>query len=249
MDSRLETTLAALRKQYDAAYARANVSPRYTGADEKPVFALDTDGPEMTLRVQGPMDDWWGGCDVRALIAEMDEAKPKALRLLIESPGGLVGDGLALYSDLAQRKREGMALRTEAVGIVASAAVLPFLAADKADRKMAEGSLVMVHNVWAMTFVAGDADDIEREMGKTMKALKALSGSYAGIVSKATGIALNDVKAAMTAETWYSATEAVETGYAGAVMEAAAQETEEDRELAKQARAAMSQFMIERNML
>ena len=73
------------------------------------------------------MDPFWGGCDVPALIAELDKAKPKSLRVLIESPGGLVSYGLALFNDLSPGGSVTVWLsRLEAAGIVASAAVLPF---------------------------------------------------------------------------------------------------------------------------
>ena len=136
-----------------------------------------------------------GGCDVPGLIAELDEAKPDALRVLVESPGGLVSYGLALYSDLAARRREGMALRTEARGIVASAAVLPFLAAEGDDRTMSDGSLLMVHEVWGGFFFAGPADDLEKESSKQVKAMRAMTTTYAGIVQKATALSAAAVKA------------------------------------------------------
>ena len=241
--------IKSLKAQYERAYARAGVEATIVPGGERPLFALIKDGDETTLRVQGPMDPFWGGCDVPALIAELDEANPKSLRVLIESPGGLVSYGLALFNDLARRQREGMALRTESAGIVASAAVLPFLAAPKENRTVTEGSLLMVHEVWGGFFFVGSASELETEAAKQVKAMSAMTSTYAGIVEKATGMSAKDVKSALADETWYSAKEAVDAGYAAQVAEASPKDDEDEGEQARQtaqARAALSQFMLTR---
>ena len=102
------------------------------------VLETSQDGDEMVMRIQGPLDDWYG-VSAKEIIAKLDEANPKKLRLLIESPGGFVTEGLALYSDLRARTKAGTTIISEARGLVASAAILPFLAADT--RYMGEGSI------------------------------------------------------------------------------------------------------------
>ena len=177
------------------------------------------------------------------LIAELDNAKPKALKLLIDSPGGLVSFGFALYSDLVARQREGMSLVTEARGIVASAAVLPFLAAGADDRTMGDASMLMIHNVWGFLMFMGDANQLRAEADKQIKAMDAMTDNYAAIVGKATGMKAADVTAAMDAETWYSAAESVEAGFAAEVAEKA-EDSKEQARLRETARQALAQFRL-----
>ena len=106
---------------------------------------------------------------------------------------------------------------------------------------MTEGSLVMVHEVWGGFFFAGPADNLESEAGKQVTAMRALSSTYAGIVEKATGTKLADVRSAMKDETWYSAKEALDAGYAGSMAEATPdRDPEAEARLNEQARGALS---------
>lgn len=233
--------LTRLRAEYNRVYARSGSQARVANSPdpERRCFALAQDGNEHILRVQGPLDSWWGGANVPELIAELDKAQPMSLRVLIESPGGLVSDGLALYSDLRARAREGMGLSTEARGIVASAAVLPFLAAPPEARSMGDGSMIMVHNVWTALFLVGDSGEIRSEAEKAANAAEKMSDTYASILVDRTGMASDTARAAMNAETWYSAADAVEAGYAARVVEDVA---EDDIEARKKMKAAIQSY-------
>ena len=111
-------------------------------------------------RISGVLDEWFG-MDVRALIAELDKLQPTAITLLVESPGGLVADGLAIYSDLMRRAENGVTVTAEARGLVASAAVLPYLAAST--RVLGDGSQIMVHSPWGGIFWIGSSAEIRAE--------------------------------------------------------------------------------------
>ena len=97
-------TLALIAARYRAVQDRAGVSlrcldPEADNAPESAEVEAGEDGA-VTVRIQGPLDGWFG-FDVRALIADLDEAAPKSIHLLIESPGCFLSDGLALYADLS----------------------------------------------------------------------------------------------------------------------------------------------------
>ena len=235
--------LGRLRREYNTVLAHAS-RPELPDAPDPSARCLvlaalhsadSDDAGEYELRVQGPMDPFWGGCNVPALIAELDEAKPSKLKVLVDSPGGWVAYGFSLYSDLMARRRAGMALTCEARGLVASAAVLPFLAADTEHRTMGDASLAMVHPVWGMAFEVGDADDIEASMSKTLKAMRAMNATYIAALAKRTGMTYAAAETAMKAETWYSAEEAVSAGLAGAVVE----DADEDEKMETSAQAAL----------
>ena len=232
----VQAFVAARAAVYRTWQARAGVSLRCLedGAapeDVPPIAAVESgeDPDSLTVRVQGPLDDWYG-FDVRALIRELDEAKPQSIHLLIESPGGFLSDGLALYNDLRARARDGVAVTAEARGVVASAAVLPFLAADR--RTMTTGTELMVHNPWSFVLLAGTADDIEREIQKVLAGLRSAEKTYRDVMVSRTGASRQKVTGWLKNETWFSPDEAVDGGLATAVIDDAAATAEAD-ELAR----------------
>ena len=234
-----ERSLASARERYAAAAERAGMTLPEPGDGTAVRMEKDGDGT-VTLRVSGPFDSFWG-LDVRGLIKDLDEAEPKAIHMLVESPGGIVADGLALYADLTRRKAKGVKVTAQVVGLAASAATLPLMAAEKDGRTAVEGSLVMIHNAWTMAFIAGDKSDFEAATKKVLNALGAIDATVAGIVSKATGMTLKAAKAALDAETWYDAEAAVEAGIVARIDDAAP-DKEPDDEARAMARAALASF-------
>ena len=178
------------------------------------VLETSQDGDEMVMRIQGPLDDWYG-VSAKDIIAKLDEANPKKLRLLIESPGGFVSEGLALYSDLRARATNGTEITAEARGLVASAAILPFLSADT--RLMGEGSMLMVHEPWGCLFACGTASELEKWGSQTTKALRSMTKTFVNVLSDRTEDTKKSVAELLADETWYTSDEAIEAGYASAM--------------------------------
>ena len=125
------------------------------------------------------------------------------LTVHINSPGGVVTDGLAIYNILRKHPGHVTAIID---GLCASAATFVALAAD--ENVMAEHSLIMVHNPW--TVISGDAT----QMRKTADTLDVHSREMAALYTERTGLSGEKVAAIMEAETWYNAYEAVEAGFA-----------------------------------
>lgn len=171
-----------------------------------------------TVRIQGPMDDFVG-VPARQIIQALDEAEEEnEIVVLVDSPGGMVTEGLALYADLRARAAAGVKIRTEARGLVASAATLPFLAGD--ERVMGDGSMIMVHEPFSCLIACGSAESIRKTSAAVVNALTAHSKNYAGIVANRTFLTKAKAAEVMAAETWYSAEEAIADGYADKVTEA-----------------------------
>jgi hypothetical protein len=126
----------------------------------------------------------------------------------INSPGGNVWDGLAIYNMLRGRQAP---VTTRVVGIAASIASVIALAGDSIE--MAEASLFMIHDPSGM--VAGTSDD----MRKMANALDQHAEILAGIYTKRTGKTSAQIRAAMTAETWFTAQEAIQFGLADKTTE------------------------------
>ena len=127
----------------------------------------------------------------------------KDILLSINSPGGSVFDGLAIYNAL---RSSGANVTVKVMGIAASIASVIAMAGKKI--VMPENTFMMVHNPWS--FAIGNANDM-REMADVLDKLgESLVGTY---VSR-TGKSAEEVKALLDAETYLTAAEAVDLGFA-----------------------------------
>ena len=245
----LRALVEARAAAYRAIQARAGVSLRCLdpeAAAAPPITSLtvgaDDDARALAVRVQGPLDAWFG-FDVRALISDLDEAAPQSIHLLIESPGGFLSDGLALYNDLRARARSGVTVTAEARGVVASAAVLPFLAADT--RTMTTGTELMIHNPWSLLLMAGTADDIEDAVTKVVGGLRSAEKTNREVLVERTGASRQKVTTWLKDETWFAPEEAVDGGFATAVIEdAAAATTAQDVQARAVARRVLAAWRL-----
>ena len=138
-------------------------------------------------------------------------SKTKTPRILvrIDSPGGDVFDGIAIYNDLV---RHPASVHVEITGLAASAASVIAMAGDRIE--IAESAFVMIHKAWS--FALGN----EADMIKTAEVLAKVDRSLVSVYARATGQSEDTVIRWMEAETWFSGTEAVQAGLADAVTEA-----------------------------
>jgi ATP-dependent protease ClpP protease subunit len=158
-----------------------------------------------------------GGMSSRSFAEQLKALGPvEELTIRINSPGGSVFEGLAMYNALKGHPAARKIARVE--GIAASAASFLLQAAD--DRQVAEASFVMVHRAWAMA--VGDADT----MLSTAAQLEQDDAVLAGIYASRSGRKPEEFAALMEAETWFTGPEAIEAGLADRLIEfpAAAEE-------------------------
>ena len=124
----------------------------------------------------------------------------------INSPGGDLFEGVAIYNVL---KSCGKPVNIIVDGMAASAASLIAMAGQKVT--MGTGTLMMVHR--AMAMVGGHADDM-RKMADT---LDTVTASAADLYVAKTGMKKDDILSMMAAETWMSAQDCVDKGFADEV--------------------------------
>ena len=150
-------------------------------------------------------EDWFGGSGIsaKAFSDALQSVGPGPLVVEINSPGGNVWDGLAIYNMLRGRQAP---VTTRVVGIAASIASIIALAGDTIE--MADASLFMIHDPSGM--VAGTSED----MRKMANALDQHAEILANIYVKRTGKTSAQIRAAMSAETWFTAQEAIQFGLA-----------------------------------
>ena len=149
------------------------------------------------------------GVDAKSFIDDVKNLpKDTSVLLRINSPGGSVIDGLAIY-DAVNRLPQKVTSRIE--GIAASMASVIALAADEV--VMSENSLYMIHNVWGGE--VGDSDDLRKAADLMDKMGERLVNIY---VSK-TGKSEEQIRSWMDEETWFNSSEAVEAGFVNIVEE------------------------------
>lgn len=145
---------------------------------------------------------YWG-VTATEFVDELLAIDAETIELHVNSPGGDVFDGLAIMNALADHPAT---VNVVVDGIAASAASFIAMAGDS--MKMNRGSQLMIHD--AIGFCYGNAGDME----DTAALLSRISDTIAGIYADRAGGKADDWRDLMRAETWYSATEAVDAGLA-----------------------------------
>lgn len=145
--------------------------------------------------------------DFGAQLATAEASGEKRVAVRINSGGGNWAEGQSMYDML---KASALKVDTYCVGLVASAATLPFMAGNK--RLIAAHGRLMIHNCasGAMGGIADFEVAIEQQ--------KAINESMAQLYASATGQPLADIVAMMQKTTFLDAETAVALGFATGIM-------------------------------
>lgn len=173
--------------------------------------AEDTTQPVEILIYDQIGKDWWDGSGMNAkdfADALKPIAKDREILVCINSPGGNVWDGLAIYHMLRER-RDKVVCRID--GIAASIASIIALAGREV--RMPRNSMMMIHDPSGVCM--GDAD-LMREMADKLDKHK---GVLVNIYEEKTGKPRKEIEDAMSAETWFTGEEAAEFGLADAATD------------------------------
>ncbi|HTT98575.1 MAG TPA: ATP-dependent Clp protease proteolytic subunit [Rhizomicrobium sp.] len=165
---------------------------------------------ERVLFVTGPIEDYGASLITAQLLFLEAENPKKEISMYINSPGGIVTAGLAIY-DTMQYIRPSV--QTFCVGQAASAASLLLMAGKKGERFCLPNSRILVHQPSASYY--GQAADIARHAQEIVKLKKRLNEIYA----KHTGQSVEAVEKALDRDTYMTAEEAKAFGLIDTVME------------------------------
>jgi len=145
------------------------------------------------------------GWDVQAVnvIQDIQDTKDDEINVIISSGGGSAFEGLMIYDALKSSNKK---INTKILGLGASAASVIFMAGD--NREMGEGSLIMVHNSWSMFM--GNKEEVESQLGT----LEAIDKRITSIYVNATGLPEEEVKQLLKDESFLSAEESIQLGFA-----------------------------------
>lgn len=156
-------------------------------------------------------EDFFGdGISARNVVRELNAAGPlERIEVRINSPGGVVADGNAIYNALVRHQARVV---VNIDGHALSAASVIAMAGD--DILMAENAMMMIHEAWGVT--RGPAADHEA----SATVLRKLSEAAANVYAKRSGLGREELLKLMADETWFTADEAKDKGLCTEVVPA-----------------------------
>lgn len=172
-------------------------------------FSMASKSDEVAeISIFDEIDPFWG-IGPKQFKDELDKVRgAKSIKLLLNSPGGSVFDGMAVYNLLASVRDK---LDVEVIGLAASIASIIAMAGKSLT--VAEGAYLMIHDPF--TLAVGGADDLR----KTADLLDTMKGEFVAIYAKRSGLSDTEIADMMSEETWFTASEAVDKGFADGVEE------------------------------
>lgn len=166
------------------------------------------------LYIFGDITAWgqWGEDDpdrsAYNIVNELKAVKASNINVRINSYGGDVSEGLAIYNTL---RGSGKNVVTYCDGFACSAASVVFMAGSK--RVMSPASLLMIHNAW--TIAMGNSDELRKQADDLETITQASVEAY----KLGANISEEEIKDLMDHETWILPAEAKEWGFATDIAE------------------------------
>lgn len=158
------------------------------------------------IRKKDWIDEWLGtgqdATDAYSLKDALAIVDTPNLTVRINSYGGSVSEGLAIYSLLSEFKGH---LKTIVDGFACSAASIIFMAGK--ERVVPENGLLMIHNAW--TEARGDSN----VMKKVAEDLEKITQPSLNIYVSKTNLSEEEIKEKMDREEWITSQEAYEWGF------------------------------------
>lgn len=193
------------------------------------LFSVENSGGKKArMYVYGPVSAW-SEANAQAIRNAIEGIDADEIELRINSPGGSVFEGVAMYSLLTAHPAK---VTTYIDGIAASIASVIALAGDEIH--IAESGMVMIHNPSVVAWGGAEV------MLRMAEALEKITGSIIATYVSRTNLSEDEAKALMAKETYMTAGEAVKHGFAQSIVKpirAAALWNPEDFELPEAAKA------------
>lgn len=200
MNEFLKRFLANLRH---AEYAQ------HVAVEDEVKLTSSVKGDTTEIVMYGAVGNFFEGVKSKDVITLLDSVTTNKIVVRLNSPGGEFNEGIAIYNALKNHEAhvtiiiEGYALSVAADIAAAGDEVI-----------IREGSLLMVH--CAMTpFIYGNANDLEKEI----VVLRKHDEAQIDILSKRMSIEREEIQQLLNNETWFSAKEAVQIGFATSEIE------------------------------
>ena len=176
----------------------------------KKYYSLVKENNEASINIYGDITSWpWMESDVSSytLSKEIETLDADVINVYINSYGGEVAEGLAIYNSL---KRHKATIKTYCDGFAASISSVIFMAGD--ERIMSNASLLFVHNAW--TYTSGNANELRKQADDLETITQASINAYMNCVN----ISEEELKEILDAETWLSPQSALMYGFATSII-------------------------------
>lgn len=219
-----------------SALTSVNVFERWS-ADAAGVRAVETGDNVITMfDVIG--EDWWsgGGITAKKVSAQLRAIGDRPVEVQINSPGGDMFEGLAIYNVLREHSQP---ITIKVMGMAASAASIIAMAGDTVE--IGAASFIMIHNCWVVAI--GNRHDMQ----ETADFLAPFDQAMADVYAQRTGRTAKDVAGWMDAETYMSGTTAIDRGFADELL--SADKTKVDEKAKASDRDANDVRVMERSLM
>lgn len=154
-------------------------------------------------------DGWGDGTTAKSFATDLKTlGELDTLNVYINSPGGIVSDGVAIYNQLVRSRARKMVYID---GIAASIASVVAMAGDEII--IAKNAMMMIHDPWA--FMMGTAEELRHEAN----VLDAIRDTLIETYAERANADPKDVAKWMKAETWFNGQECVDAGLADRICE------------------------------
>ena len=164
---------------------------------------------ERVIFLVGPIDDYMANVIVAQLLFLEAENPEKDINLYVNSPGGIVTAGMAIYDTMQFIKPD---VSTICVGQAASMGALLLAAGAKGKRYALPNSRVMIHQ--PLGGYQGQATDIEIHAREILK----VKGRMNELMAHHTGQSLEQIERDTERDRFLSAAEAVEYGLVDSIL-------------------------------
>lgn len=170
-----------------------------------------------TITIYGDIgESWWGDATSASDIDNaLKNITSDEIVVRLNSPGGSAFDGIAIYNQL---KSHSAKVKIYVDGWACSAASVIAMAAD--ELIMNTGSMLMIHG--ASTIVWGTKEDFEKEAVVLGKLNESIIDIYMTRYNKER----SEIETLVSDETWFTAKEAAEIGFADVVKEESSTDAE-----------------------
>jgi ATP-dependent Clp endopeptidase proteolytic subunit ClpP len=150
----------------------------------------------------------WPFIDADILVRELSEIKSKNIKVRINSPGGDVFDGFAIYNALTAHKSNVI---VQIEGLAASIASVLAMAGDEVWSY--PNAMLMIHNSWSLAM--GNKDD----MRDIADILEKIDGNLVDTYFDNSNVGRPTLRKMLDAETWLTAKESLDKGFIDKIID------------------------------
>lgn len=191
-----------MRMNRSRAHARAVAAFWNKNLDDREWYdikAADDDG-NAEIRIYDVIG--WPFIEADQFLNDLNSLQASTIKVRINSPGGSVFEGMAIYNELADHKAK---IVTQVDSLAASMASIIALAGK--ERRIYRNAQFMIHNPWGI--MLGDHRDFRHEADL----LESIRDQLAEIYVQASGKSMADIQKWMDDETWFTGAKAVDSGF------------------------------------